>query len=216
MEYNTTRNKLIMPEYGRSVQNMVKHLFTIEDPKKRLEQANIIIDLMVTLNPSLKTQEDYKHKLWDHLHQIAEFKLELDGPFEKPKPDEVFAKPERLPYPQTKFENKHLGKNLGILIQKALKEEDEEKRQGFTQIIGYYMKLAYTNWHREPVHDDMIRNELSGITNGVLLYEQGGYRVYLDMRQSHKQHTGNNRNKNQNNRNYKNYKNKKHRNKNNK
>jgi uncharacterized membrane protein YgcG len=198
MEYNTTRSKLLMPEYGRNVQRMVEYLMTIEDRATRRRNAEAIIELMGTLNPHLKTIEDYKHKLWDHLVQMTDFKLDVDAPYPPPTPEELYKKPEPIPYPQSSISHRHIGKNLEALIEKALAEKDPEKKQGFTQAIGYYMKLAYTNWHREPVHDDMIKNELAALTNGELQYETGGYRVYFDTRTNFKP-----RNNNNNNRNYK-------------
>jgi hypothetical protein len=194
MEYNTTRSKLLMPEYGRNVQRMVEYLLTIEDPAKRLKNAEAIIELMGTLNPHLKTIEDYKHKLWDHLYQMTDFKLAVDSPYPPPTPEEVYKKPECLPYPQTSIAHRHMGKNLEALLQKALAETDPEKKQGFTQAIGYYMKLAYTNWHKEPVHDDMIKSELAALSNGELQYETGGYRVYFDTRTNFKPRNNNNNN----------------------
>ncbi len=197
MKYNTSRSKLLMPEYGRNVQRMVEYLMTIEDKDKRLRNATAIVELMSTLTPHLKTIEDYKHKLWDHLYQMTDFKLEVEGPYPPPLREEVLKKPEVLPYPRANQRNRHVGKNLTQLIEKAIAEPDPEKRQGFTQIIGYYMKLAYTNWHKEPVHDDMIKNELAALSNGILKYESGGYKVHFDNR-NHK-HGKNNRNRNFNN-----------------
>lgn len=188
------RSKLLMPEYGRNVQRMVEYLLTIEDPAKRLKNAEAVIELMGTLNPHLKTIEDYKHKLWDHLHQMTDFRLEVASPYPAPTPEELFAKPERLPYPKTTIQHRHMGKNLENLLEKALAETDPEKRQGLTQAVGYYMKLAYTNWHKEPVHDDMIKNELSVLTNGQLVYETGGYKVHFDPRTNFKPRNNNNNN----------------------
>lgn len=195
MEYNTIRSKLLMPEYGRNVQKMVEYLLTIEDRERRLKNAEAVIELMGTLNPHLKAIEDYKHKLWDHLYLMTDFKLDVDGPYPVPTREELMKRPEPLSYPQGKIANRHFGKNLTELLAKAMEEPDPEKRQGFTQIIGYYMKLAYTNWHKEPVHDDMIKNELSVLTGGKLQYETGGYRVHFDNRTNFKQ------NRNQGNRN---------------
>ena len=192
MEYNTQRTKMLMPEYGRNVQRMVEYLVTVEDPARRLKNAEAIIELMGTLNPHLKQIEDYKHKLWDHLYQMTDFKLEVESPYPPPTPETVFKKPEPLSYPQKDIPNRHLGQNLESLLQKALAETDPEKRQAFTQLIGYYMKLAYTNWHKEPVHDDMIKTELGVLSQGKLQYETGGYRVHFDNRQNFKQRSNNN------------------------
>jgi hypothetical protein len=195
MEYNTTRSKLLMPEYGRNVQKMVEYLVTVDNREKRLRQAEVIIELMGTLNPHLKTIEDYKHKLWDHLYQMTDFNLDVDSPYPCPTPESVFAKPEVLPYPQENIPHRHLGKNIQAVLAKALAETNEDKRQGLTQAVGYYMKLAYANWHKEPVHDDMIKTEMNEITKGKLHYETGGYRVHYDnTRPSFKQRNNNNNN----------------------
>jgi hypothetical protein len=180
MEYNTTRSKLLMPEYGRNVQKMIEYLVTVDDREKRLRQAEVIIELMGTLNPHLKTIEDYKHKLWDHLFQMTDFNLDVDAPYPCPTPEMIFKKPEVLPYPQESIPHRHLGRNIQAVLDKALVEPNEEKRQGLTQAVGYYMKLAYANWHKEPVHDDMIKNEINEITKGALHYDTGGYRVHYD------------------------------------
>jgi hypothetical protein len=203
LEYNTSRSRMLMPEYGRNVQRMVEFIMTVEDPEKRLRNAEMIIDLMGTLNPHLKVIEDYKHKLWDHLYQMTDFKLDVASPYPPPTPESVFKKPEVIPYPQTKVPHRHLGKNLEALIQKALAEQEPEKKRGFTQAVGYYMKLAYTNWHKEPVHDDMIKNELRELTGGQLIYETGGYRVHFDNNRPASNNFKRNNNSNNNNRNFK-------------
>ena len=194
-----------MPEYGRNVQKMIEYLVTVEDREKRLRNAEVIIELMGTLNPHLKTIEDYKHKLWDHLYQMTEFKLDVDAPYPRPTAEEVYKKPEVIPYPQAPIQHRHLGRNIQGLLGRAVEETDQEKKHGLTQAIGYYMKLAYANWHKEPVHDDMIKNELKEITGGNLNYETGGYRVHYDNnRPNFKQRNNNNNNNNSsNNRNFK-------------
>ncbi|SDC85942.1 DUF4290 domain-containing protein [Niabella drilacis] len=170
MEYNTTRNHLIIREYGRNVQKMVEYILTIEDPEKRKKNAHAVIELMGILNPSLKNVEDYKHKLWDHLFQISDFNLDVEAPYPKPTKEELSAKPEPIPYPTRSSKLAHLGSNLEALIEKALEETDPDKKQGFANSIAYYMKLAYSNWHKEIVHDDAIQSELSDITNGQLTF----------------------------------------------
>ncbi len=203
MEYNTTRSKLLMPEYGRNVQKMIEYLVSVDDREKRLKQAEIIIELMGTLNPHLKQIEDYKHKLWDHLFQMTDFNLDVDAPYPCPTPEMIYKKPEVLPYPQEKIKHRHLGKNIQGLLAKAMVEENEETKQGLTQAIGYYMKLAYANWHKEPVHDDMIKNELAEISGGKLVYETGGYRVHFDNTSPRNNFKQRNNNNNNNNRNFK-------------
>ena len=175
MEYNTTRNDMIMREYGRHVQKMIEHVLTIEDPERRQRNAQAVIELMGFLNPHLKNVEDFRHKLWDHLFLISDFKLEVKSPYPIPTRESLREKPDPLPYPKRHPKHAHLGKNLEVIINKALKEEDPDKRLGFANAIAYYMKLAYNNWHKEVVHDDAIQSELTGITDGQLTFTNTPY-----------------------------------------
>ncbi|HRH60326.1 MAG TPA: DUF4290 domain-containing protein, partial [Chitinophagaceae bacterium] len=175
MEYNTTRNYLVMREYGRHIQKMVEYVLSIEDKEKRQEQAHILIELMGFLNPHLKNVEDFRHKLWDHLFFISNFQLEVDSPYPIPQKETYKAKPDPLLYPKRYPKYSHLGKNLEMIIDKAMHEENPEKKTGFAQSIAYYMKLAYSNWHKELVHDDAIRQELNNITGGELEFSNTPY-----------------------------------------
>lgn len=175
MEYNTQRNHLIMKEYGRHIQRMVEYLLTVEDKEKRQKQAQVVIEMMGVLNPHLKNVEDFRHMLWDHLFFVSNFELVVDSPYPIPTKETYKQKPDPLPYPKGKPKYSHLGKNLEMVIEKALKEENEEKRVGFANSIAYYMKLAYSNWHKEMVHDDSIRAELNIITDGQLEFDSTPY-----------------------------------------
>jgi len=175
MEYNTGRNYLIIREYGRHIQRMVEHVMTIEDPERRQRNAQVVIELMGVLNPHLKNVEDFRHKLWDHLFLISDFKLDVESPYPIPTREKLKAKPQPLPYPKRYPKYAHLGKNLEIIIDKALKEENSEKRQGFANAIAYYMKLAYNNWHKDQVHDEAIQSELTNITKGQLEFTNTPY-----------------------------------------
>jgi hypothetical protein len=175
MEYNTTRNGMVMREYGRHVQKMIEHLLSIEDPERRQANAHAVIELMGFLNPHLKNVEDFRHKLWDHLFLISDFKLKVESPYPIPTRESLSEKPDPLPYPKRHPKHAHLGKNLEVIINKALKEEDPDKRLGFANAVAYYMKLAYNNWHKEIVHDDAIQSELSGITGGQLTFTNTPY-----------------------------------------
>lgn len=170
MEYNTTRNSLSMREYGRHVQKMIEHVLTIADPERRQRNAYAVIELMGFLNPHLKNVEDFRHKLWDHLFFIADFKLDVKSPYPIPTRETLKAKPNPLPYPKRYPRFSHLGKNLEVVIKKALAEDNPDKRLGFANAVAYYMKLAYNNWHKEQVHDDAIQSELSNITEGQLTF----------------------------------------------
>ena len=164
-----------MKEYGRHIQRMVEYLLTIENREERQRQASVVIELMGFLNPHLKNVEDFRHKLWDHLFYISDFQLDVDSPYPKPQRETYKAKPDPIGYPKRYPKYSHLGKNLESVIDKALAEENPEKKAGFAHAIAYYMKLAYSNWHKELVHDDAIRSELDNITGGELEFSNTPY-----------------------------------------
>ena len=159
-----------MREYGRHIQKMVEYVLTIEDDEIRQRNAQSLIELMGFLNPHLKNVEDFRHKLWDHLFLISDFKMDVKSPYPIPTRETLKAKPDPLPYPKRHPKFSHLGKNLEVIIDKALQEENPEKKLGFANAVAYYMKLAYNNWHKEIVHVDAIQSELSSITNGQLTF----------------------------------------------
>jgi len=181
-----------MPEYGRHIQEMVDYVCTIENPEERQKQAQCIIELMGILNPHLKNVDDFKHKLWDHLFLISDFTIEVNSPYPTPTREKLFKKPDPLPYPTSNLKHKHLGKNISKVIDKAMAETNEEKKTGFSQAIAYCMKLAYGNWHNDPVNEDIVKEELYIISNGELSYDGASAKVKLDNRNKHNNFKRNN------------------------
>src|SRR6266498_5648940 len=175
MDYNSGRSKLVLKEYGRHVQMIVENCMKEKDKEKRNQFAKEIIELMGQLNPHLRNVEDFRHKLWDHLFIMSDYKLKVESPYPIPEKATYKSKPEPLPYPKRYPKYSHLGKNLELVINKALQEKDQDKKNGFAHAIAYYMKLAYSNWHKELVHDDAIRNELDSITGGALEFSNTPY-----------------------------------------
>lgn len=194
MEYNTSRNRLLMPEYGRNIQKMVDHIMTIEDKELRQKNADYIIELMGILNPHLKNVDDFKHKLWDHIFQISDFKIDIETPYEMPSREKLNQKPDPLTYPVRNLKNRHIGKNITKIIEKAIASEEEGKHKGYVNSIAYYMKLSYANWHKEQVQDEVIQQELKALSKGVLDYSPGDIRT-PKFNTSAKKHTQGNQNK---------------------
>lgn len=185
MIYNTSRERLLIREYGRHVQRIVARALEIEDREERNRFANEIIELMGQLNPHLRNVEDFKHKLWDHLFIMSDYKLDVDSPYPKKTKEEIEKKPTPLPYPKSKIRFKHYGKHVEALVKKAKETEDPEKREGFAHTIGNYMKLVYQNWNKESANDDVIKDDLRLLSDGELsldseaninLLSRGGYK----------------------------------------
>ncbi|HAE13109.1 MAG: DUF4290 domain-containing protein [Chitinophagales bacterium] len=171
--YNSSREKLIMKEYGRNIQYLVQHAMTIQDPVERNNLVQDIIELMGTLNPALRNVEDYRHKLWDHIFAISDFRLEAESPYPIPDREELRRKNMQLKYPKENVHFRHYGRYVESMIKQAISMEDPEKQEAFTEVIGNYMKLVYQNWNRENVTDDLIKSDLEFLSGGKLtLHEE--------------------------------------------
>ena len=143
LEYNTERNFLVISEYGRNVQKMVEYAMQETDREKRNRLAQALIALMGNLNPHLRDIADYKHKLWDHLFFISNFKLDVDSPFPIPTSEILDVKPEKLLYKTKKFKYMHYGRNIEMIIEKIATLEDGPSRTRLTEGIAQHMKKCY-------------------------------------------------------------------------
>jgi hypothetical protein len=171
-DYNTTRNELILAEYGRNVQNMVKYIIELPDLEERNRYAQAVIDLMGFLNPHLRDVADFKHKLWDHLHIISGYKIEVDSPYPKPTPEAALVKPAHIGYPQQRIKYKHYGKTVEVLIERAIAVNEPERRAAMVQGIANFMKMAYVTWNKDSVADETIFKNLRELSGGQLELEE--------------------------------------------
>ncbi len=167
MDYNSKRKKLALPEYGRNVQNMVDYLLTIEDKDERNRAAKTVIDVMGNLYPYLRDVAEFNHKLWDHLAIMADFKLDIDYPYEPPTPDILTEKPNIVPYNQSSIKYKHYGLIMEKMIEKVSEFEGEEKKILIEQLANQ-MKKSYLAWNKDAVEDEKIFMDLDELSEGSI------------------------------------------------
>jgi hypothetical protein len=204
-DYNSTRNKLILSEYGRNVQNMVKYIVALPSKEERNRYAQVVIDLMGFLNPHLRDVADFKHKLWDHLHIISNYQIDVDSPYPKPTPEAIHLKPEPLRYPHQRIRYKHYGKTIELMIAKAKNIEEPERKRHMVQAIANFMKMAYVQWNKDSVADEMIIADLTAMSGGELKLDENINLNKVEYRtappaQNNNNNRGRNQNNNQNNR----------------
>ena len=178
MEYNTQRKKMELPEYGRSVQNMVDHALTIEDRAERQRCANAIINIMGGMFPHLRDVPDLKHKLWDHLAIMSDFKLDIDYPFEIVKKEDLVMKPSKLEYPNGSIRYRHYGRILEGLVKKATQVEDEEERKALIRLLAIQMKKSFSNWNKDGMEEQKILDDLREYSGGAIDLQPGDLRLY--------------------------------------
>lgn len=204
LEYNAERPHLIIPEYGRHMQKLVDHCIALEDVEERNRMAKSIVHVMGNLQPHLRDVPDFKHKLWDQLFIMADFKLDVESPYVKPEREELEAKPERLAYPKYDSKYRFYGNNIQTMIDSALTWEDGEPRNALYYAIANHMKKCYLNWNKDTVDDEVIFKHLVELSGGKidLLSKNENLSEVKDLMRKRKT-PSNNSNNNNNNKNYK-------------
>ena len=168
MEYNTNRTKLLMPEYGRNIQQMVEYCKSLPSKEERNEVAKTIVEFMGQRNPHLRDEENYKHKLWDHLYILADYDLDVDAPYPFPTSEELDQKPNRMDYPSFENEYKFYGKSILQLIDRAIELEEGEEKEALIQVIANNMKKSYNVYNKEHVQDEVIFRHLKELSQDKL------------------------------------------------
>lgn len=168
MDYNSKRKKMALPEYGRNIQNMVDYLLTIEDKSERNRAAQTVIDVMGNLNTHLRDISDFKHKLWDHIAIMADFKLDIDYPYDPPSPALLTEKPKKVPYIQHGIKYKHYGFTMEEMIREASKFEEGKEKEVLTELLANHMKKSYLTWNKDSVEDIKILNDLYELSKGKI------------------------------------------------
>jgi len=168
IEYNTEREQLIIPEYGRHIQKMVAYATSLKDEEARNKCVESIISVMGNLNPHLRDVPDFQHKLWDQLFIISDFKLVVDSPFPIPSREELAERPEPLDYPQNYPKYRFYGNNIKRMIDVAVSWEDGDMKIGLVLTIANHMKKCFLNWNKDTVEDDVIFTHLYELSDGKI------------------------------------------------
>ena len=168
LQYNTKREQLIIPEYGRHVQLMINQILETQDREERNKMAKAVIGIMGNMNPHLRDVPDFQHKLWDQLFIMSDFQLDVDSPFERPQKEVFEQKPERLNYPQKNPKYRFYGNNIKRMIDVAIKWEDGDKKDGLVITIANHMKKSFLNWNKDTVEDQVIFNHLFELSDGKI------------------------------------------------
>lgn len=168
LEYNSERQHLIIPEYGRHLQKLIDQATAIEDDVERNKAAKYIIQVMGSLNPHLRDVSDFQHKLWDQLFIMSDFKLIADSPFPIPSREVLQLKPEVLKYPQNFPKYRFYGNNIKYMIDVANKWEEGDMKNALAKVIANHMKKSYLSWNKDTVKDDVIFEHLLELSDGKI------------------------------------------------
>jgi len=173
LDYNTEREKLAMPEYGRNVLKMVEQLKRIEDRDKRSEQARAVVKSMEILNPQVHQQENYSQKLWDHLYMIAGYDLDIDAPYPAPVPEFMETKPLTIPLKTKPVKAAHYGRNIESIIDLIASEPEGEVKRAMLTSLAVYMRQQYLIWNKDSVADETIFADIEKLSENRLKVPEG-------------------------------------------
>lgn len=193
-----------MPEYGRIIQQLVERCKELPTKEERSEMAMAIIDFMGQRNPQLRDEENYKHKLWDHLFILADYDLDVESPYPFPTPEQLAEKPKRMEYPKLQGEFKFYGKSILQLIEKAIELETGDEKEALIEVIANNMKKSYNVYNKEHVTDDVIFRHLKELSEnrldltGIESLEKSKIYYTSNSGRNNKNSNNNNNNKNQN------------------
>lgn len=159
---------MILPEYGRNVQNMIAHAMEIADRNERNRAAQAIIEVMGQLNPHLRDVDDYRHKLWTHLFVMSDFQLDVDSPYEIPKPDILNEKPQLMEYPKSRIRYGHYGQYTQKILAAAGEIQKPDEKDYLTKVMGNFMKTQFLSYNNDAVENNLIANQLKELSKGEL------------------------------------------------
>ena len=168
MDYNTKRDKLIMPEYGRGIQQMVEHCKTIADNDERMLCARTIINTMANMAEQTADREDFQKKLWNHLAAMAQYDLDIDYPVEIERMDDEEARPERLAYPQHRIKKRNYGTIVEQFTEHLATMEAGKERDDLTLMVANHMKRDLSNWSTDSMSDERVADDIALYTDGII------------------------------------------------
>jgi hypothetical protein len=178
MDYPTLQGKLIMPEYGRNIQQMVSHALTIEDKEERTRCVQTIINIMGNMFPYLRDVNDFKHKLWDHVAIMSDFKLDIDFPYEIVTKENLFTRPDNVPYKTSRINYMHYGRTIEEMIERVCDYENEEEKEELIRLIANQMKKSYMSWNKDIVDDRKIFDDLRELSRGKIDISEDDLRLF--------------------------------------
>ena len=173
LEYNTERQRLKMPEYGRNVLRMVKMMKEVQDRAKRTEQAAAIVRVMELLNPQVHMEENWEQRLWDHLYAMADYDLDVDSPYPAPHPEHLTTRPNIIPLKKSRIKATHYGRNIESIIDLIAGLEDGERKTEMLRSLAIYMRQQYLIWNKDSVADETIFQDIEKLSDYRIRVPEG-------------------------------------------
>ena len=168
LDYNTTREKPVLPEYGREIQQMVDYCVELEDRKERQRCAESIIKIMDRMFPENRGLENHEQKLWDHLAIMSNFQLDIDYPFDVSNAAKIAKKPETVEYPNLRIPVRHYGAMLFEIFEKLKHMEPGKERDELVKLTANQMHRNLMQWSHGSCDEQKVAADLARFTDGKI------------------------------------------------
>lgn len=176
--YNTDKEPVRLPEFGRTMQSLVEYCVSIEDRDERNACAYAIVDVMANLFPELKDDNDDLSKIWDQMQIMSDFKLDVDFPCPVITAEQINPKPERIPYTSERIALRHYGKYIEKMIPVIADMDDSPERDEYINMIANHMKKTMLVNNKEGVNDARILRDLEFFSGGKISLDPEKYQLY--------------------------------------
>ena len=176
LDYNTQREKLLMPEYGREIQKMVDYAIELPSRDERLKCARSIVRMMLTKVPQIRDNADYEQTLWDHLYLMSGKQLDIDWPFDVSAAEKIHSKPQPIPLPQKRIRLRHYGKLVEELLEQLKTMADGPERNELVRQTANQMKRDLLTWGHGSADDEKVADDMARLTDGAVQLDLGSFK----------------------------------------
>jgi len=176
LDYNTQREALLMPEYGREIQKMVDHAMTLESKEERLRCAHAIVKQMENKVPQIRENANYKQTLWDHLYLMSHKQLDIDWPYDVSGAEKIHSKPQSVPLPQSQIRLRHYGRLIEELAEKLKTMPAGSEREELIRLTANQMKRDLMQWGHGSMENEKVADDLARITDGAVQLDLNSFR----------------------------------------
>lgn len=176
LDYNTQREALVMPEYGREIHKMIEHAIQLPTKEERMRCAQTIVRQMENKVPQIRENADYKQTLWDHLYLMSNKKLDIDWPYDLSNAENMHAKPQPMQHPQSSIRLRHYGRLVEEMLNKLKKMPEGPQRDELVRLTANQMKLDLIQWGHGSIDDEKVIDDIARLTDGLIQIDPRTFR----------------------------------------
>ena len=168
LDYNTKRETLLLPEYGREIQRMVDYAIGCPTRDERNACANTVVRMMGTKVPNATETNDGVRALWDHLYIMGRGQLDIDWPYDMSEAVKITQKPQPMPIRKNHVKLRHYGHLVEECFDILKTMPNGRERDKLIYLTANQMKRDLAIWGRGTMDDERVADDLARFTDGCV------------------------------------------------